>query len=328
MNQRRKVVGRVFSVAVLFGFLAGCHLIFSYSDPGQNFPQDARASDLPASLDETFVRDVPILIDRAAKKDGAIIDDRIMSPEDVYPVDLRASEGLVPLDDVYPAADQVSKDSLPVDGCSNLCGSKCCGSGEFCDGDNNTCVSKAIVLYLAADDSGTSASSYDGNLGGSGSGGRAGADAKCNMTPSKLPCDPSSIHAFILVDPGDSFPTWPSHFSYSSNLPLYFYNLTTERGRKFAPNWSAAMSACQSGTQIAVNVAVGTGVSFPPVGDVSFWTGSNCDGSLAAANCNKWTSNASNVTGEVGDPLSQTTWLGASSTGCDKSHYLLCACTL
>ena len=176
-----------------------------------------------------------------------------------------------------------------------------CPQGTIVDNTASCFGPTKILIYMAP-------STYNGNLGG-----RAGADAKCDLGDT-LGCFVN--RAFISISTDDNVLSMPSNYGYgfSPYLPIYWYNRSSGLITLMANDWSDLLDGSILSTQVA-----GTGVS------TEVWSNTLSDGWQADDSCLNWSSTDYYGATGRGDSTDDT-WLNLTSYYCETYHALRCLC--
>lgn len=144
----------------------------------------------------------------------------------------------------------------------------------------------AIVLFSA----GTTASG-DFKTIGAGTGGREGADNICKNATIPTGVDPTTVHAFISVTGTDQLKDLHTLSpGFSAALPV---TGPPPALIQISSNWNNIFGTILLATFRNAGVTIDSG-------DISIWTGTKVNGSVASGNCVSWTSSTDSSTGFVG----------------------------
>lgn len=193
------------------------------------------------------------------------------------------------------------KDKLEVPGSNSS------GGGGGSTGGSGSAIP---TLYLFS-----TSTTTDGNLKGSFSTARQGADNKCITARSGITFPDNTcnqIRAIVSLSGSDSISNMPGNYSIPTNKPIH-----TPGGPVFAADWNVFIAGT-SGNKLENGVM--------PSG-VAWWSFSNGDGSYAMHNClggensvsgNNGMTSTSSVTGAG--------WISGTANTCNNTYRLLCIC--
>lgn len=180
--------------------------------------------------------------------------------------------------------------------------------------NNQYMLNDKVVMFMTT-------SATTGNVKGSASSARTGADALCSSSRSSITIVPinitcTGIRAFLSLT-GDAISSMPTTYSIDSTLPIVGPTNT-----KIGNNWADLLD-----NSIIVSL------SSAGLPSVSFWTFATSAGAIGA-NSDETCVNGTDSTGGHGGNRGSTaqtggTWLNNSTQACDNSGgtaYLLCVC--
>lgn len=174
-----------------------------------------------------------------------------------------------------------------------------------CDVGNSKDEALPEKLYLFRVDP------HNGNLGG-----RTGADKIVSDAivagGSHIPVGLTKSVAFISISATDQLKDIPSNYNFPTSVPIY----GPDGIAKIADNWADLMDE-------TIDITLTEAGVLPDYGKgVSWWSGSNSDGTVHTDTCQSWTNTASN--GRVGDSYSKDTyWINDWTIGGDGTPFLL-----
>lgn len=123
---------------------------------------------------------------------------------------------------------------------------------------------------------------------------------------SSLTCA-GGVAALISISDADQLKDLPTKYDFSLTLPI---ETTTTGNTQIASNWTDLLD----------------GTITSRASDVTWWSGSNEDGSASGFDCEHWTT-ANGLSGGIGDAAATDwLWIEDSSGLCNDSYHLLCIC--
>ena len=160
---------------------------------------------------------------------------------------------------------------------------------------------RSVLMYSVA--------AASGNLLGSESSARAGADALCEAGKPALPDIYDGFRAYITIDVVDDIDTMDNTYGIPSAELIESLNST-----QIGDNWADLLDGSIDNDLDTADVATG-----------DYWTGSLDDGTIATNHCNNWTSDDSGDDGNMGNAsATDGTWLNDTTDACDQPHSILC----
>ena len=169
--------------------------------------------------------------------------------------------------------------------------------GNGCDDLIDISTSR-IVLYNSGTTSG-------GNLGG-----RSGADSTCQSSkPSNV--GEANVRAFISVSATDEIRDMPLNYGVPTNIPV-----ASPSGILVDTDFNALLDG---------SIRVALAVAGVITNSTRWFSGSQSDGSVAAANCTGFTSSGVFVFSTGGDPdVTDSGWINFTTASCASTINLLC----